>query len=221
MVTMSLGRPRPIPGGGAVWTGALRLSLPVACGALAWLLFLAVGPLIAATVALPLTALLTALTFRSAPGAPPHPLAEAAEDGERVYDVAPWTVTPWYFELRLGEEARRCVRYGDALAVVYIGLPADQLAVAGDIEQVAKSLSRRLRPFDVVAGLGPGEFALCLIRCNGEVAAGVCARVIEGLRVSAVRVGIAVCPDDGADAHTLVRLARQSARTLAVPEPVA
>jgi diguanylate cyclase (GGDEF)-like protein/PAS domain S-box-containing protein len=90
---------------------------------------------------------------------------------------------------------------------------------AGDrlLEQVGPRLRSEIRPEDMVARLGGDEFAVLLAKTDGTAATLAAARLLQALERPfevqgqhldvAVSIGIAMSPDDGDDANTLLRRA--------------
>jgi diguanylate cyclase (GGDEF)-like protein len=128
---------------------------------------------------------------------------------------------------RLEEHLLRAKRYGESLAVVFLDLDHfkslnDRYGHdAGDLalQQVAEALRRAMRDNDTVARIGGEEFAVLLDRADLSEAIVAAERLrvaIESARLDlgcepiqrvTVSGGIAVYPDDGLDAKTLLRRA--------------
>ncbi len=128
---------------------------------------------------------------------------------------------------RLEDHLVRARRYGDSLAVVFLDLDHfksvnDRFGHdAGDLalQRVAEALRAAMRESDTVARIGGEEFAVLLDRADLDVARVAAERLriaVEEtwLDLSAdsdqrvtVSGGIAVYPDDGLDAKTLLRRA--------------
>lgn len=128
---------------------------------------------------------------------------------------------------RLEDHLVRAKRYGENLAVVFLDLDRfkslnDQFGhIAGDLalQQLAEALRRAMRESDTLARIGGEEFAVLLDRANladARVAAERLRVAVESARLelgnevthrSTVSGGIAVYPQDGIDAKTLLRRA--------------
>jgi diguanylate cyclase (GGDEF)-like protein len=78
------------------------------------------------------------------------------------------------WELLLGREEARCVRYGSTAAVVVVELDAADDAL---LPLAAQVLSSAVRPSDVVARLDGDALAVLLLECDRATAAGVRDRV--------------------------------------------
>jgi GGDEF domain-containing protein len=129
-----------------------------------------------------------------------------------IYDQQSGLLSPWYFQLRVLEECRRCRRYGHAMAL--LAFDAANLGPkpkAGDWtlwESVAiSSLMEQVRETDLVGALGGSEFIVCLVQCDAAGAARFLQRVArEG--TEAWEIGLAVFPDEQVEGKELIALAR-------------
>jgi len=128
---------------------------------------------------------------------------------------------------RLEDHLLRAKRYGESLAVVFLDLDHFKSLNdhhghdAGDLalQQVAEALRRAIRDSDTMARIGGEEFAVLLDRADLDEAVMAAERLriaIESVRLDlgcesmhrvTVSGGIAVYPDDGLDAKTLLRRA--------------
>lgn len=147
----------------------------------------------------------------------------------------------------LAEHARsavaRSVRENRPLAIALVDLDGfkavnDKLGhAAGDevLRTIAARFARELRPSDFIARLGGDEFVLVLADVGGDISL---ASLIERIRAHIERpihlqgqgvtvscsIGVAVCPEHGADADALLRYAdramyRQKRLRRAAPAP--
>jgi len=127
---------------------------------------------------------------------------------------------------RLGVALDAAAQQGSALAVVYIDLdrfkPVNDLHghAAGDalLVQASNRMLAEVQPADTVARIGGDEFVMVLaIELQPEKASAIATRTIEALRKPfqvegrsieiGASAGIALYPDDGATADTLMRAA--------------
>jgi GGDEF domain-containing protein len=130
-----------------------------------------------------------------------------------MYDETTDLYQRWYFELRLQEEANRCLRYDLSMAVLVVS--AGEMSVSDFTESdwlvvasaAAYRTARSVRNVDLVAALAPLEFALCLVHCDRQGADTAAGRVAEQLE-GGCRIGIAVYPADGCEPKELLPLAR-------------
>ncbi len=126
---------------------------------------------------------------------------------------------------RLSQELRDVTRYGGyRVAVMYVDLDQFKLVndvhghEAGDLllQQVANRLSAAVRNVDTVARLGGDEFAIVLTHiADAAVAVAVAGKIVtllaEPFQLGQTRcqvsasIGIALGPDNGADADSLVK----------------
>ena len=125
---------------------------------------------------------------------------------------------------RLNQAIARATRHSGRFAVLVVDLDRfkainDSLGhIAGDelLQEVARRLSALLRREDTLARLGGDEFVLVVDQISSPQDAEVVARKVlaevalptklQGLDVHvSPSVGISVCPDDGADAETLLQ----------------
>jgi diguanylate cyclase (GGDEF)-like protein/PAS domain S-box-containing protein len=127
-----------------------------------------------------------------------------------------------FFEHELGQQVRRCQRYGEQAALLVIDL--DDFKQVNDLhghktgddllKAVAHELEQRLRGTDLVARLGGDEFAVLLPGTSGEAAQrvardlarviGDCAVTVADQRIAATAsVGVGVI-DSGIQSHESV-----------------
>lgn len=130
---------------------------------------------------------------------------------------------------RLSEALRRAKRSREAVAVLFLdcdGFKAinDRFGHGGGdayLVHVARVLESSVRETDTVARLGGDEFIVMMDRCGDRAAIeAAVARVREHLRRPVVigevpleprlSIGVAIVPQDGSDAETLVRTADQA-----------
>ena len=123
----------------------------------------------------------------------------------------------WYFDLRLKEEAERCRRYGISMAVVVLKVQPRARTESGTwlrpvVPSVAASATANsIREVDFSTALGPSEFALCLVHCDGAGAEAAVARLGEELAGYKHRAGYAIYPQDGGSGKALVAIANARA----------
>jgi diguanylate cyclase (GGDEF)-like protein/PAS domain S-box-containing protein len=139
------------------------------------------------------------------------------------------------FKMRLEESLKRICRNNRHAAVHFLDL--DDFKVVNDtfghptgdrlLQEVASRLRETVRDVDLVARLGGDEFSVIQIEVDGpEGAAALAQRMIEVLSAPyridghdlsiGVSIGIAVAPDDGADADEILKnadIALYSAKT--------
>jgi DNA-binding NtrC family response regulator len=115
--------------------------------------------------------------------------------------------------LRLEEETARALRYERALAVAVVDLGG---VPAGDHARIAAALGGSLRGCDVVGWDGGAE-AIVLLPETADSARVPAARIARALAAlaPAARLGFARCPEDAADAATLLAGAREAVRAAA------
>ncbi len=133
------------------------------------------------------------------------------------------------FQRLLVSGIERAVRYGRLFCVLFVDLDGfkkvndDMGHEAGDVllKEVARRLRRAVRSSDEVARLGGDEFTVLLSEVRtAEDAETVATKVVDALAepytvqgatipVSG-SVGIALCPDDGTDADTVMRAADEA-----------
>jgi diguanylate cyclase (GGDEF)-like protein len=138
------------------------------------------------------------------------------------------------FQERLGEELQRIVRYGGVLSLVIADLdhfalyneahghPAGDALLVG-VAQLMTGAGARLRPSDVVARFGGGEFALLAPGTGKRGAAAMCARIRHALAVAAIpgtsvlpagcatlSMGVAEAPADAGGRIELVEAAQRA-----------
>jgi len=126
------------------------------------------------------------------------------------------------FSKLLAQSLTECIRYEQALAVLYLDLDRFKLINdtlghdAGDelLREIAGRLQGCMRASDTVARLGGDEFVVLLPQASGEPEIGAVAeKLLEAVgrpmvllgrevRVTA-SIGIALCPRDGRDEQTL------------------
>jgi diguanylate cyclase (GGDEF)-like protein len=128
---------------------------------------------------------------------------------------------------RLEDHLLRAKRYGESLAVVFLDLDHFKSVNdryghdAGDLalQRVADALRGAMRESDTVGRIGGEEFAVLLDRADVSVATTAAERLRVGIEATNLHLdgqsfehvtvsgGIAVYPDDGLDAKTLLRRA--------------
>jgi DNA-binding NtrC family response regulator/pSer/pThr/pTyr-binding forkhead associated (FHA) protein len=121
-----------------------------------------------------------------------------------------------YLEERLGAETDRAQRYRRPLGLIMLRLDGASAACEAAVDRVAGVLRR----MDTFAEYGPDEFALLLPEADRPATEAAARRVVREARVAglaqggvAVHVGLAVCPEDGAEPGELVARARAALRT--------
>jgi hypothetical protein len=123
------------------------------------------------------------------------------------------TFDHWYFVLRLEDEIKRARRYGKQVSVVImkLGTPEGEPSAAlteqinFDVAQLAANHSGTMT---MPSAIGPLEYAFLLPETDRNGAKARVAPLLTPLGDYWCRFGIAVYPDDGAEAETLVELAR-------------
>jgi GGDEF domain-containing protein len=135
-----------------------------------------------------------------------------------LYDGDVGLFRGWYFELRLKEEIQRCDRYNLTFALITVRLlNLQHYDLAEDAWQrqsaaAAYAIAQTIRGVDLAASFGAGEFALCLIHCDSAGAERALRRLVNALAEHPNEIGVAVYPEDKADARHLLDLARIRAR---------
>jgi DNA-binding NtrC family response regulator/pSer/pThr/pTyr-binding forkhead associated (FHA) protein len=121
-----------------------------------------------------------------------------------------------YLEDRLAAESDRAQRYRRPLGVIMLRLDGATAACEAAIDRVAGILRR----MDCFAEYGPDEFAVILPEADRLATEAAARRIVREARVAglihggvAVHVGLAGCPDDGAQPGELVSRARSALRT--------
>ncbi len=127
------------------------------------------------------------------------------------------------FKDELNHALGRALRRGYRLAVLFIDL--DNFKTINDtlghetgdrlLKEVAARLKESIRAGDLVARMGGDEFILLVEDAPPEVVRQVAQRVIDNLSLAyrigdhelfvTCSIGVAVCPDDGEDAKTLIK----------------
>lgn len=139
----------------------------------------------------------------------PRRNAGPARPGEPVAT----TFDHWYFVLRLEDEIKRARRYGKQVSVVImkLGTPDGEPSAAlteqinFDVAQLAANHSGTMT---MPSAIGPLEYAFLLPETDRNGAKARVAPLLTPLGDYWCRFGIAVYPDDGAEAETLLELAR-------------
>ena len=144
---------------------------------------------------------------------------QLAEERSRVPDVDrsmfdPTTnlLSPWYYGLRVNEEAKRCDRYGRSMAVIVMkvllpnGLSEDWRAESA---AAAQRCAKVVRSVDLIGALAPFELGFCLLECDRAAAREVYGRLVQELLEYECLGGIAVYPGDALSAGELVKVARE------------
>ena len=104
----------------------------------------------------------------------------------------------WYLEMRLEQEARRCQRYEQSMAVVVLQVGEVNLSdfsTDGWQVQAAETAERcthAVRNIDLSAFLAPMEYALCLVQCNAAGAENALERLRAELSEYRVLTGVEV-----------------------------
>jgi diguanylate cyclase (GGDEF)-like protein/PAS domain S-box-containing protein len=153
-------------------------------------------------------------------------LVERESQLERLAKHDPLTDLPnrLYFNSRLQEEILRSNRFKHSLAVMFLDIDDfkkinDSLGHdTGDIllKEVAQRIGESLRNTDIVSRLGGDEFTILLPELNLIEGAGIAAgKIIESVSKPyyikdfelyvTISIGIAIYPDDGQDADTIVK----------------
>ncbi len=134
------------------------------------------------------------------------------------------------FDRIMAEEAERCRRFGQPLALVMVDIDHFKAVndthghPAGDavLKEVAKTLTAQLRTVDRVARFGGEEFALVLMQTGRAAATEVAQRVVDAVAASPVMIeggvslkltisaGVAVLPDDVSRIELLIGAADRS-----------
>ncbi|OLB08011.1 MAG: hypothetical protein DMD98_03125 [Candidatus Rokuibacteriota bacterium] len=130
-----------------------------------------------------------------------------------------------YFELRLDEEAKRAVRFGHPLALVYVDLDGfkqlneDKGRPAGDevLKEVARLLVKHSRSFTIVARREGDDFAVILANTPKAGALSYAERIRSVVEAHAfaqgpvtASLGVAAFPADAATAVDLMARAEQA-----------
>ncbi len=115
------------------------------------------------------------------------------------------------FEVRLGAELDRVVRYHRRAAVV-------AMTISGD-EGVVDTLATLVRPMDLLAEIGGKQFALLAPELSRLEIEQSMQRFVEEARAvgTDVRVGIAMAPEDGLGADSLIEASRSALRKARAP----
>jgi diguanylate cyclase (GGDEF)-like protein len=119
----------------------------------------------------------------------------------------------WYLEQRLAEEAERCRRYKHSMAVVVLRAGLIDLSTwsgdewQGHAAEVAKRAATAIRSVDLIASVGPLEFAICLVQCDREGAEIAIRRIAAELSGFRCEAGVAVYPGDNCEPAALIELA--------------
>jgi diguanylate cyclase (GGDEF)-like protein len=134
------------------------------------------------------------------------------------------------FDRIMAEEAERCRRFGQPLALVMVDIDHFKAVndthghQAGDavLRAIAKTLTGQLRTVDRVARIGGEEFALVLMQTGRSAATEVAQRVVEAVAASPVVIesgaslrltisaGVAVLPEDVSWLELLIGAADRS-----------
>lgn len=143
-----------------------------------------------------------------------------AGEGRRqsIRDDSTGLYTRWYLETRLEQEAERCRRYDQTMAVVVLRVGFVDLAeISTDGWQSPSAVAAQkclqvVRTIDLSASLGPLEFAICLIHCDRAGAEHALQRLVSQLSDYKCDAGIAVYPTDGCEPDALIEVARMRSR---------
>jgi hypothetical protein len=125
--------------------------------------------------------------------------------------------SPFYarqLRLRLEEEIRRCREYGTSVSVVAVRLelPDERPSRAGFSQasfEMAQLVTSHRRTLLSPTALGMFEYTFLLPNCERRAAKAVATFVGNELRRYRCSFGLAVFPDDGQDADTLLRSATE------------
>lgn len=134
-----------------------------------------------------------------------------------LYDENLGLYQPWYLEMRLLEESRRCLRYGLSMSLIVVKLSSESLrnlregAWQPDATQAAYLTARTVRAVDLTAVIGPTEFAICLVHCDRTGAESAIARLQEALKKYEPLIGAVVFPEDKVESKHMLQLARSRA----------
>jgi DNA-binding NtrC family response regulator len=114
------------------------------------------------------------------------------------------------FEVRLGQEVERAMRYGRALALLVLNTGGGTPDTRGETRD---RITRCVRFVDVVGAIGGGELAVLLPE-TGEAAMIPAARLLGAIAEEApeARAGLARFPSDASDPEALLAGARAAAR---------
>lgn len=127
--------------------------------------------------------------------------------GNRLSILDPQTalLKPWYFELRLADEARRCRRYGLRMAALFIRIEEEEV-LGGDPDwktevemDLVQILARNLRAVDLASRTGEREFAVCLPHTSEDGAHSAACRIAENVGSYSITARLAMIPEDGID----------------------
>jgi diguanylate cyclase (GGDEF)-like protein len=132
-----------------------------------------------------------------------------------------------YFVERLEKHLHRAERYGERVALLL--LDSDYLKIVNDryghhtgdrvLERIARVLEATVRESDEVARIGGDEFSALLLQADEELAVAIARRFKQNVRDVALTsddgsaiaiscsVGVALFPEDAADAKALLRAA--------------
>ena len=146
-------------------------------------------------------------------------LMQRSSDARRgIRDETTGLLNRWYLERRLDEEAARCMRYGESMAVVVLKAVAIDLARFSldgwqqESAVAARRAAQVVRNVDLSASLAPFEYALCLVHCDRVGAEAAIQRILQEFRDYECRIGIAVYPGDECEPRALIELARVRSR---------
>jgi len=141
-----------------------------------------------------------------------------------IYDPGTGLYSRWYLELRLREEGERSRRYSSSFALMAVRLTGVKLAALSTndwirtVQDAANVTTATIRVVDLVAVLGLGELAICLLNCGPSEAEIVRDRLTSklGSRGEAL-IGAVAFPQDGLEPEALIELARKRAQSAATP----
>jgi two-component system, NtrC family, response regulator AtoC len=110
---------------------------------------------------------------------------------------------------RLDQEVERAVRFDRDLALIAVHVEA----ASGDPPRVEHAVAQVARGVDAATWSGRGELLLLLPECDADDAALAAARLRDALAEVApgAGIGVAACPDHGADGDVLIAGARAAA----------
>lgn len=131
-----------------------------------------------------------------------------------IRDESTGLYTRWYFERRVIEEAARCRRYDHPMAVLVLRTGVVGLTdMSNDDWQQRREIAARyctqvIRNVDLSSSLGPFEFAILLVHCDGMGATRVVERLEKELSDYGCEVGVSVYPNDSCEPEEMIGLAQ-------------
>jgi hypothetical protein len=128
-----------------------------------------------------------------------------------IVDARNDLLAQWYFELRIEEEALRCLRYEEQVSLVVLHYSDQKPLTTLAAQEAAGVALRGVRETDLVGSLEDG-FCLCLIHCDRHQAQQVTRRMVSRLG-EGWRAGIAVIPEDESSGKQALLQARDRLKT--------